>query len=254
MVEKRERDRQAEQRDQVQVQQRPGAALAATARKTPATPGQERRDEHHAQREPDVPGVHAPTERPRVATRHRPRHLEAGPDLGDGTGGVVDVDLSQLGLVLARREPAHLPLARPLRVFVRDRVPVVAQLGLDRQRRRGDRLDLGRGEPVPLGRHVLLCDEHRRIRVRRRGRRDRGGGRDGGGGASWRRRGEPPRREHPREEQRYEERCELWATPIYARKLQSFCPMNDSGVPAAIAIACAATFIRPASTSNTSTT
>ena len=30
--------------------------------------------------------------------------------------------------------------------------------------------------------------------------------------------------------------------------------MNDSGVPAAIAIACAATFIRPASTNRTSTT
>ena len=40
----------------------------------------------------------------------------------------------------------------------------------------------------------------------------------------------------------------------YARKLQSFCPTNESGVPAMIAIACASTFMTPASTSTTSTT
>ena len=56
-------------------------------------------------------------------------------------------------------------------------------------------------------------------------------------------------------EYRYEERRELRAPAgDYARKLQSFCPTNESGVPATIAIACASTFITPASTSTTSTT
>ena len=34
--------------------------------------------------------------------------------------------------------------------------------------------------------------------------------------------------------------------PAYARKLQSFCPRKESGVPAAIAIACAGTLLIPA--------
>ena len=40
--------------------------------------------------------------------------------------------------------------------------------------------------------------------------------------------------------------CPGPASGAYARKLQSFCPRNDSGVPATIAIACATTFVIPA--------
>ncbi len=44
------------------------------------------------------------------------------------------------------------------------------------------------------------------------------------------------------------------AAGLYARKLHSFWPTNDSGVAAAIEIACATTFAKPApSTSDTST-
>ena len=56
-------------------------------------------------------------------------------------------------------------------------------------------------------------------------------------------------RNHRRKQEPYEECREPYARPfearLYALKLQSFCPMNESGVPATIAIACAATFIMP---------
>ena len=177
VVEQRERDRQAEQHEQVDVQQRPGTALATAAGQAPAAPRQERRDEQHAQRDPHVPGVDPAPERARVAAGHAPRHLEARPDLRDARGGVVDVDLGELDLLLARREPADLPLARPLRVLVRDRVGMPPQLGANRERRRGDLLDLGRGQPVALRRDVRLGHEHRRVGCRHRrcdGLRDSG--------------------------------------------------------------------------------
>ena len=252
VVEQRERDRQAEQREQVDVEQRPRTALATAAGQAPPAPRQERRDEQRAQRDPHVPGVDSAPERARIATGHRPRHLEARPDLGDARGGVVDVDLGELDLLLAGREPADLPLTRTLGVLVRDRVRVARQLRLDRQRRGGDLLDLGRGQPVALRRDVRLGHEHRRVRVRRRGR---DGFRDGEPWAPHSRvAGIAPARTAATSTA-ITERRELRAQGrVYALKLQSFCPMNDSGVPAAIAIAWAATFIRPASTSTTNTT
>ncbi len=72
--------------------------------------------------------------------------------------------------------------------------------------------------------------------------------RSAGGGAG----GLGGRRARHHQEERCEERRELRAPDAYARKLQSFCPTNESGVPATIAIACASTFIIPASTSSTS--
>ena len=119
LVEERQRNREAQEHQQVEVQQG----------RTPA-PGQERQHEQEAHRQPDVERVDVAPERSRISAGHRPRHLVAGPHLRHLRGGVVDVDLDHLGLdVSRRREPAHLPDARPARVDVRDpvRMPLSAR-------------------------------------------------------------------------------------------------------------------------------
>ena len=132
---------------------------------------------------------------------------------------------------------------------------MAAQLGLHAGVGPGDPQDPGGGQRKAGGRSVQGGDEDRvagRHRVGdRRGRRHRGGaGRrptDGGPGPA----GEDQQR-HRRQDRGgggpKPARC-------YARKLQSFCPMKDSGVPAAIEIACATTFAIPVpSTREISTT
>ena len=92
-----------EQRQQVEVAQRERPA-----------PVDERQQEQHAQRQPDVERVDVPAERPGVAPRHRPRHLEAGPLFEHPPARVGDDDLADF-LALAG-EVAHLPAARAFQV------------------------------------------------------------------------------------------------------------------------------------------
>src|SRR5207244_7770203 len=71
--------------------------------------------EQQAQRQPDIQRVDVPPERPRVAARHRPRDLKAGPRFKRATGVIVDDHLPELLLAVAR-EVADLPLKRDLQV------------------------------------------------------------------------------------------------------------------------------------------
>jgi hypothetical protein len=169
VVEQRQRDREPQQHQQIEVQQR----------WTPASPGNERRDEQQAHRDPDVPRVDPAPERPRVAAGHRPGHLKAGPRLRHLAGRVVDVYLDQLDLMATRGEPAHLPGAGSLRVLVRKHPAMAAKLGSDGRVRGRDPLDPGGGQPVAGGRRVLGRDEHRCVAIGdscRHGPRPRTGG------------------------------------------------------------------------------
>ena len=76
---------------------------------------EERQQEQHAQRQPDVQRVDVPAERAGIAARHRPRDLEAGPLFEHPAGGVGDDDLADL-LLAAAREVADLPAERALQV------------------------------------------------------------------------------------------------------------------------------------------
>ena len=121
VVEEGQREREAEQHQQIDVQQPPARAvggLAPAAAAAQPGPGDERREEQQAQRQPHVQRVDAAPERARVAAGHPPRHLPAGPHLGDATHGVVDVDLDPLALRPGAREEADLPDAGAVGVHV----------------------------------------------------------------------------------------------------------------------------------------
>ena len=104
VVEERERDREGEQHEQVEVQQREGPA-----------PVEEGNEEQQAQRYPHVERVDVLAERARVAARHRPGDLEAGPLFEHAPARVGDDHLADL-LRALRREEAHLPAQRALEI------------------------------------------------------------------------------------------------------------------------------------------
>ena len=101
VVEERQRDRERQQREQVEVQQRQRPAEV-----------DERQHEQHAQREPDVQRVDVPAERARVAARHRPRDLEAGPLLRAPARCRSAMMTCPISCLAGAREVAHLPAER----------------------------------------------------------------------------------------------------------------------------------------------
>ena len=157
VVEEGDRDREPEQHEQIEVQQ--GG---------PSPPGDEREHEEEAQREPHVQGVDPLPERPRIPARHRPCDLEARPRLGHRSRRVVDVDLGDLPALRAlTREPADLPLSRPLRVCERMGAAVAMHHGDDVADPAGYPLDLRPGQAIPGRRGIQRVHEHGRARVGR---------------------------------------------------------------------------------------
>ena len=73
-------------------------------------PVEERHEEEDAQGDPDVERVHVPAERPRIAARHRPGDLKAGPLFEHVAGVVGDYDLADL--LALPGEVADLPARR----------------------------------------------------------------------------------------------------------------------------------------------
>src|SRR6185437_7418937 len=160
-------------------------------------------------------------ERARVAARHAPGHLVAGPGLERGAGRVVDQHLHLLLVLLV--EPADLPAARPAHVAVG--APLAGMLlqlllHLHHALGGGDRL-LG-VHPVALRHLGLRVGQHH------------GGVRRGGCG---KRKG----RERGRDERENQEASAQRPWP----KLHILFPRKFSGIAAAIEIACAATFGTP---------
>ena len=101
-VEEEVADPEAEQDQQVEVDQLPRPAEV-----------EEAEEEQRRERDPDVPGVQRVAELALVAARHRPGDLVAGPRLADLAGLRVDVDLDDL---LVAVEVADLPLLGRLRL------------------------------------------------------------------------------------------------------------------------------------------
>ncbi len=154
VVEERERHRQRQQHEQVEVQQPQRAAEV-----------EERQHEQHAQRQPYVQRVHVPAERPAVAACHRPRHLEAGPLFEHPAGGVVDDDLPDLLLAVAR-EVAHLPAKRALQVGAAVGAGIFPAHGAHLRQRICDLKDAVRRQHATGRRSVGRHHRHRRFRAR----------------------------------------------------------------------------------------
>ena len=167
-VEEPERDREREQREQVEVAQREQAA-----------PVGEPEQEGGAEREPDGRAVDLlAAERAAVAARHLPGHLRARPRLGDDARLVVDLALGDLS-GLARPDctsQARSSSSKVASVVGSRRVAVepVAHLLLGAEGARGARSrSLGRGSPRPAARAAprpgRRCDASRTRRRQRRG-------------------------------------------------------------------------------------
>ena len=170
-VEEVVRDAEPEQDQEIEVQQ-------------PERPPRvdEGREEEQAQREPYVRRVQLAPEGARVAARHRPRDLVAGPDLEDGPAAVVHLHLHDL---VAATEEAHLPAPHTLRVGGRPQRPVTRGI-VDLVRVSRDPLHLASApleEARRLGQRPRLLEVRRRRRGRQRGaqqerQRQRGYSRD----------------------------------------------------------------------------
>ena len=251
VIEEGERDREPEQHQQVDVQQPPPrtvSPLATAATAAQPGPGDERGHEQGTQRQPYVQRVDAAAERAGVAAGHPPGDLPAGPHLRDPADRVVHIDLDPLVLRALAREEADLPLAVAVRVDVGLGTGVLPARSLDPCVGLSDRQDLAGRELVAHRRQVHVGDQH---------------GRAGGGGGDERLIAGCPcgSGQHQRGERQGERERDAQATSqvrpetsAQARKLHSFWPTNDRGVPAAIEIACAMTFAMPApSTRDTST-
>ncbi len=147
---------EGEQDEQVEVQHRRPSA-------------HERREEQHAQGQPDVRRVELAGEGAGIAARHLPRDLRAGPRFQHRAAAVVDRDLRTLGSAL---EVAHLPLEqRALEVRVARHRPALVPFGNHLRVAVGDRDHLSRRVSVP----------RRRLGRRRRELEVVGAGRRGGG-------------------------------------------------------------------------
>ena len=127
-----ERDRERQERDEVERAQRPDAP-----------PVHQRDQEDRAEREPEPRVVELAPEPALVAARHRPGHLRSRPGVQHLARAVVDLDLSDLAVLLPRVH-VHRPgverrvVARELRVLVEAPHPVgdlgVAQRDADHRR------------------------------------------------------------------------------------------------------------------------
>ena len=98
VVEEGQRHAEAEQREQVEVDQPQGPARI-----------DEGRQEEDAERQPDPEVVDVPRDRARVAAGELGVDLRAGPRLDDASARVIDHDLPDVGAT--RVEVVHLPLA-----------------------------------------------------------------------------------------------------------------------------------------------
>ena len=138
VVEEGQRHREGQQHEQVEVQQTPGFA-----------PVEERHEEQEAHRDPDVQRVHVPAKSARIAARHRPGDLKAGP-LFEHVAGVVGDD-HQADLLVLLGEVADLPAAGTLQIDVAEGAGIFGPHGAHLRQTVGD-LQYPVGRAVASGR------------------------------------------------------------------------------------------------------